>query len=209
VQGHRAIGGNVLEIGVHHGRYFILLANGLKEDEVAVAVDIFERQDLNVSLSGRGSWPALIENLGRFAPLAHVEIVPADSTTLDDAFVSRYRGMRFVSIDGGHHRAVVCSDLWLAERVLCRSGIVALDDIYRQDWSGVTAGLSRYLGQGGGLVPFALIPNKLLMTTDRAHADSYKAALREEFPNYSDVHRHGVEVFEYDDVLLVWEKPQK
>jgi hypothetical protein len=58
-------------------------------------------------------------------------------------------------------------------------------------------------------MPFAFVPNKLLLTTDLANSDFYKAVLREEFFDYCDVHRHGIEVFEFDDVLLVWEKIQR
>ena len=47
--------GNVAEIGVHHGRYLILLANGLTDGESAVAVDLFANQSRNTTQSGRGT----------------------------------------------------------------------------------------------------------------------------------------------------------
>ncbi|MGH2614204.1 MAG: class I SAM-dependent methyltransferase, partial [Thermomicrobiales bacterium] len=149
-QSELGITGNVLEIGVHHGRYFIVLANGLADGESAVAVDLFADQQLNISQSGKGSWTAFVWNVARFAPLTPVAMVQANSTDLGDEFIAARQGMRFVSIDGGHDRATTCADLWLAERLATTGAIVALDDIYRPDWSGVTAGLARYFAERGG-----------------------------------------------------------
>jgi hypothetical protein len=208
-QGELGITGDVLEIGVHHGRYFIVLANGLAPAESAIAVDIFTDQHLNTSRSGAGNWSAFVTNVARFAPLARVEIVQANSTELGDEFVTARNGVRFVSIDGGHDRATTCSDLWLAERLATTGAIVALDDIYRPDWSGVTAGLATYLGAGGALHPFAFIPNKLLLTTDAAWAETYRESLRRGFADFCDPFRPALELFSFDDVLLIWNQPQR
>lgn len=199
--------GDVLEIGVHHGRYFLILANGLVDDEIAVAVDLFDDQGANLTRSGRGSWTHLVWNAARFAPLARMEIIQGTSTHLHERLISRNR-MRFVSIDGGHDRATCCSDLWLAQRVTGSGGIVALDDIYRVDWSGVTAGVARYYREGGALVPFAFVPNKLLLTTDTHWAERYREALRREFGPYCDRDHPSLECFEFDDVLLVLNHPK-
>ena len=42
-QNDARIGGAVAEIGVHHGKCFILLCHGLKDNERAYAIDIFDR----------------------------------------------------------------------------------------------------------------------------------------------------------------------
>jgi hypothetical protein len=208
-QAASGITGDVMEIGVHHGRYFIVLANGLVPGESAIAVDIFSDQHLNTSRSGKGNWTEFVSNVARFAPLAHVDIVQANSTALGDDFVAARCGMRFISIDGGHDRATSCSDLALAERLATSGAIVALDDIYRPDWSGVTAGLAKYLSDGGTLRPFVFIPNKLLLTTDAAWAESYRDLLRQEFAAYCDRLRPSLELFWFDDVLLIWDRPQR
>jgi hypothetical protein len=201
--------GNVAEIGVHHGRYLILLANGLTHGESAVAVDLFANQSRNTTQSGRGNWTALVSNIARFAPLARFALVQADSTQLGDDFIATWRGMRFISIDGGHDRATTRSDLWLAERLSVNGTIVALDDIYRPDWSGVTAGLAKYLGEQGALRPFAFIPNKLLLTTDAGWAEIYRDVLQQGFATHCDRFRPALEVFAFDDVLLLWDHPQR
>jgi len=179
------LAGNVLEIGVHHGRYFLVLATGLAANESGIAIDIFDNQHLNISQSGRGDRRIFESNVARFAPHVPVEIVQAESTQLSDDFIHEHAGMRFISIDGGHDSETTCSDLWLAERLTLDGGIVALDDIYRPDWSGVTAGLARYFEEGGRLIPFALIPNKLLLTTDSDWTERYRSTLQEHFPTHS------------------------
>ncbi len=198
------LGGNVMEIGVHHGRYFLVLAEGLAAGESALAVDIFAAQHLNVSNSGRGDQRIFEDNLARFLPHIPVTVVAADSTTLgDDDFIAQHAGMRFISVDGGHDRATVRHDLTLCESLLASGGLVALDDIYRPDWSGVTAGLARYFWEGGFLVPVAFIPNKLLLTTDPLWAARYRNHLRDAFPQLCSRDHASLEVFDHDDVLLL------
>jgi Methyltransferase domain len=173
--------GHTLEIGVHHGRLFLLLATGTDRTERAVAIDIFDDQHLNESLSGRGDRVQLERNICRYAPEANTEILKADSMDLGEEFVTAHSGMRFISIDGGHTRDITCNDLQLAERLLVRGGIVALDDIYSCYWSGVTAGVHKYYLGGGRLIPFALIPNKVLFALDHYYSRDYSALLKLEF----------------------------
>jgi hypothetical protein len=49
--------GGVAEIGVHHGRLFILLYLLGSRNEPSVAIDIFKKQQLNVDRSGAGIVP--------------------------------------------------------------------------------------------------------------------------------------------------------
>ena len=46
--------GNILEIGVHHGKSFIPMTTLLRNNEIAVAVDVFEDQQFNYDNSGKG-----------------------------------------------------------------------------------------------------------------------------------------------------------
>ena len=196
--------GDVLEVGVHHGRLFLLLALCTVEGERAVAVDLFEDQHLNDSLSGRGDREILERNIRRYAPEATVEILRANSMDLGQEFIKSHLGLRFISIDGGHTREIACNDLKLAEQLLASGGIVALDDIYRTDWSGVTAGLHKYYMDGGRLIPFALTPNKALFTLDHEYLKDYQIMLTKDF---SDVlsrvwaHRQYQQFFGFNDVL--------
>jgi SAM-dependent methyltransferase len=203
-QAAAGIGGNVLEIGVHHGRLFLLLALAAARGEHAVAVDLFDDQHLNASHSGSGDRAMLERNIRNHAPDATVQIVKANSTGLGEEFVRAHAGMRFVSIDGDHSREGTFSDLRLAERLVVRGGIVALDDVYRPAWSGVTAGLHRYYRDGGKLVPFAMVPNKLLLALDDHYCRDFRSAIAREFAHElskTPAQRRLQQFFEFDDVL--------
>ncbi len=180
-QARAGLRGNVCEIGVHHGRLFLVLANALAPGDKAVAVDVFGDQDKNVDRSGQGDRDAFERNLRRFAPNAPVEIVQQSSLDLERLGFLSHR-FRFISVDGGHNALTVASDLRLAERTLLGHGIVALDDILSTHWTGVLTGLAAYVAAGGTLVPFALVPNKLLLTTDQAASAQGRALLRRLFP---------------------------
>jgi hypothetical protein len=52
VQEARHIGGNVAEIGIHHGKVFILLYLLTRGEERAVSVDLFANQTVNIDDSG-------------------------------------------------------------------------------------------------------------------------------------------------------------
>src|SRR5688572_16645150 len=56
--------GSICEIGVHHGRLFILLHLATAPDERSVAWDLFEQQDENVDRSGKGNRQRFLENIG-------------------------------------------------------------------------------------------------------------------------------------------------
>jgi hypothetical protein len=49
------VAGNLVEIGIHHGKSLMVLAAAARPDETVYAVDVFERQDLNIDGSGCGN----------------------------------------------------------------------------------------------------------------------------------------------------------
>jgi hypothetical protein len=68
VQEARHIRGNVAEIGIHHGKVFILLYLLTRGEERAVAVDLFANQTLNIDDSGAaGDLDKFRANLARHA----------------------------------------------------------------------------------------------------------------------------------------------
>ncbi len=168
-QSDQGVAGDVCEIGVHHGRLFLILANALASGQKAVAVDVFDDQDKNVDNSGRGDRAIFEANATRYAPGARIEIIQASSLDLHTVAFLQHR-FRFISIDGGHTAEVTCNDLWLAEKTLSDQGIAALDDVLSTHWTGVITGLVRYLADGGKLVPFALVPNKVFLAPEGAAA---------------------------------------
>ena len=201
---HRSgVTGDSLEIGVDAGWYSLVLATALFPGERHIAVDLWDWQDQNVDRSGFGRRAEFEERLRTWAPDVGSLVLQANSLDLGDDFVAAYHGLRFVSVDGGHTRLATCNDLHLAERLLRPGGIAALDDIYRDTWSGVTAGIARYYRQDGSLVPIALAGNKVFLTTSADWAMHYRAALAAFFPERIDPFRPTQEFFEFDGALVL------
>ena len=173
--------GDVCEIGVHHGKLFLVLANAIVAGERAHAVDVFGDQEKNVDRSGAGDRAVFERHLAAFAPGAQVEIIQESSLDLERVGFLRNR-FRLMSIDGGHTASVTENDLRLAQATLLPSGLAVLDDVLSPNWTGVITGLVSYLAHGGSLVPFALSPNKAYLATDAAEAERCRAVLRRGFP---------------------------
>lgn len=180
-QNNGGLTGSVAEIGVHHGRSFILLCLGLLEGEKAYCVDIFDNQQLNTDASGRGDRAILESNLRRFgvAP-EQVTIDPRSSDRVHPAdLISRVGPIRLFSIDGGHWLDIVVNDLILAEEVLAEYGVIALDDFHRAEWPEVSAGYFKWFaGRKRPIVPFAIGFKQIyLCQSDRV--DFYQKVLAE------------------------------
>ncbi|MCZ0736175.1 class I SAM-dependent methyltransferase [Phreatobacter sp. AB_2022a] len=179
-QTEQSIIGNICEIGVHHGRYFLALALGLRDDERAVAIDLFEEQEQNIDNSGRGDKDIFLSNFDKFMNRSQLDIITGNSLRITSAMINSHGLVRFFSIDGGHDENTTANDLRLAERSILRDGIVALDDILSSHWTGVISGLVRYLREGGSLQPMVLVPNKLFLGFPESF-DRYRTYMREEF----------------------------
>ncbi|HEY0846589.1 MAG TPA: class I SAM-dependent methyltransferase [Noviherbaspirillum sp.] len=159
--------GGCLEIGIHHGRFYILLNQVIAPQEKSYALDIFEAQHLNIDGSGAGSLHTFKSNLEKYDVHEgrNTHIIIGDSTDpgLKLEEVIGVASMRFISIDGGHTVEHTLSDLKLAERLVRNEGVVILDDILNYYWPGVVEGAGRYLSTYPTLVPFAIGHNKLYL----------------------------------------------
>lgn len=170
IQQHLGVIGGVGEIGIHHGKFFLLLCHLRKPSEAGLAIDVFEQQELNIDHSGKGDRRIFEENVCRYFPApSNIEIFQADSLALRPAALAAtsLNKYRLFSIDGGHTVAHIMNDLRLVEPVLHAQGIVIVDDLFHWDWPGVTEGMFRYWSDGGALRPFALGDGKLFC----AHRD--------------------------------------
>jgi len=176
------IAGDVCEIGVYHGKSFLCLALGLPLQERAVAIDVFEDQQLNVDRSGRGDREVFEAALAEHGAGNNVVILKGDSRQLENnGFVAEGRRFRLFSIDGGHTAEITRNDLLVAERTVVDRGAVVLDDYLNQHWLGVITGLFRYWELGGTLVPTAALPGKLLLTPSAEQATAYRELLGSHF----------------------------
>ncbi|MGI9255163.1 MAG: hypothetical protein ACR2J8_15580, partial [Thermomicrobiales bacterium] len=78
-QRRAGIRGNMLEIGVDAGWYFVVLASALFPDERAVAVDLWDWQGQNVDRSGYGRRQQFEERVDAHAPGGNVLTLQANS----------------------------------------------------------------------------------------------------------------------------------
>ena len=160
------IQGGTAEIGVHHGKSFIPLCLGLRDNERALCIDIFEDQSHNVDLSGQGSREKLDHNLKRFSvPANRVVVLKASSFDVSARqIVDAVGNVQFFSVDGGHWRDIVVNDLGIAGDAVGEKGVIALDDFLHKEWPDVTrAFFDWHRGPGADFAPLAISPNKLYL----------------------------------------------
>ena len=165
--------GGIAEVGVHHGKLFLLLNSTSLLHEESYAIDVFERQDLNIDHSGQGNRQAFERNLANFDTHKgkNVVVVAGDSTDVATQTLIRKR-VRFFSVDGGHTAEHTLNDLRLAQQCIVAEGVVILDDILNAHWLGVIEGAVRYLLTKPTLIPFAVGYNKMLLA-NLSHAGRY------------------------------------
>lgn len=152
-----------LEIGVHHGKFFIGLENITPPGSKAIAIDIFDSQDKNIDSSGAGNLKIFNEHVEEFCQEpARVLIKSLDSLDINAAELGLNQ-FGLLSIDGGHTANHTLHDLEVCNKLVSEAGLVILDDILNQDWVGVVSGAVQYFSSSTGsrLVPFAIGYNKL------------------------------------------------
>ncbi len=183
VQKRLGIDGAVGEIGVHHGRLFILLMLLRRSGEKAVAMDVFDLQEFNTDFSGLGNLEAFLANIDRHVGTRQdLEIVKADSMQLEPTDVLTATGgarFRMLSVDGSHTTHNTANDLRLAHRVLRQGGIIVVDDYFNGGYPMVAEGVARFmiLDPVVNIVPVLAGANKVVFTT-KSHHSQYLEAFR-------------------------------
>jgi methyltransferase family protein len=207
-QTRRGIAGDIAEIGVHHGKSFLALANSTAPGERLFAIDVFEDQHKNVDNSGNGSREVFLANFTTYAPGRTADIIPESSLDLPAQGwpKAHARSVRFFSIDGSHTREATLNDLRIAEQTATPGGLIVLDDVLSSHWLGVISGLFDYLSGGGTLIPTVIIPNKLLLASDALSKSEWIAFLREHYgrslsKSGVDLFGHSVDIIEEDAAL--------
>jgi hypothetical protein len=164
--------GGVAEIGVHHGKFFILLNQVTEITDVSYAIDVFGMQHLNIDKSGEGNKSIFMQNLADYDKHkgANTVILEMDSLSFSSQVIPS--SLRFISIDGGHTVEHTINDLKIAERLIANEGVIILDDIMGVYWCGVTEGYIKYSMTHPTIVPFAMGHNKLYLCK-LSHYDYY------------------------------------
>jgi hypothetical protein len=182
-QTQRGAKGDTLEIGVHHGRSFLLQNLCAADDEAAIAVDIFDRQDLNVGhRSGKGDLEKFNTNVARFGDVAKARILQKSSVSLTtDELKTHTAGLRFGHIDGGHSFAVVLNDLRLTAGCAGNDCVIALDDFFNPDFPDVAAAYHEWMRERPGFVPICASKGKLYLCRPGAKQYYFDALLRNDY----------------------------
>lgn len=170
-QENNGVKGNLCEIGVHHGRLFLILALSRREKETSVAIDLFEDDDINTG-EHAGRAGALLNNAKRLnIQLSADEVMKGSSMDLTPADILKHAGgpIRFFSVDGGHMYEHVENDLKLAKACMSEGGIIAVDDFFNLRWSEVSFATYDFLRVNPEYVP-CLATNTKLYLVDRKYA---------------------------------------
>lgn len=169
--------GGGAEIGIHHGRLFLLLRMLMREGETAVAMDVFEDQHLNADQSGHGDRAVFERNLRHCVGTTEgTRVVKVDSRTISGGDVQGWAGgpVRLFSIDGAHTAPITAKDLQTSAAALAEGGAVILDDVFNEAFPGVSEGLHAFLREPGHrLAPAVLTGNKTLLV-DPEWVDRYQ-----------------------------------
>ncbi len=204
------VSGNVAEIGIHHGKFFLVLKNLCRDDECSIAVDVFDDQELNVDRSGRGDRAIFESNLAAHSDGKNVEIIQGDSKLLTPDRIleaGRDKQIRLFSVDGSHTTEYTLSDLLLASDVLDDNGVIALDDFYSQYWPGVQEGFHHFMSKmSPEFKALAIGNNKLFICKRAAHSELLKIFKESLYPYYLDY--KDVTVWGSDAVSMALPEPK-
>jgi len=163
--------GHHLEIGVHHGKFFIPVHNMMRAGEKSVAIDIFEAQSENPDKSGLGDHGVFLKNLQELGRNPEdVIVVPTNSLMIESTqttdLENKYGKFRMFSIDGSHTAQHTFHDFRVAMSLVAWGGVIFVDDYYSPHWPGVHEAINKHFYGGMPKVaPFLFAYNKMLFTT--------------------------------------------
>ena len=182
-QAKNGVRGAVGEIGVHHGKLFLVAYLATRKDERAFAIDVFDQQEFNLDHSGKGNREQFLANVERYAGSTDgLVVIASDSLRIQPERILNEAGpARFVSVDGGHTAECTLNDLRLAESCLTGGGIILLDDYFNHHWPDVSVGAAQhFLSADAKTKPFLITPNKVFFAEERYHG-MYQNAVRDAF----------------------------
>jgi hypothetical protein len=200
----QGIRGSLCEIGVHHGRLFLLLALSRRREESALAIDLFEDDTINTGTHiGRPN--ALLRNAGKLqVSLSSEEVIKCSShdLTATDILSKAPGQVRFFSVDGGHLYKDVRNDLELARKCISENGIIAVDDFFNPIWPEVSFATHDFLGEHPEIVPAFVTPYKLYLVRHGNAEKVVTGALRD-LPSGIYFHPQSPMSFMKDSVTFV------
>lgn len=170
--------GGACEIGIHHGKLFLLLNQAIEEKHKSYAVDVFDLQHLNIDNSGQGRKDMFADNIIKYDRHKGNNIILLEEDSTDSKNIMRKTipagSLRFMSVDGGHTVEHTINDLNIASELIHNEGIVIIDDITNHWWMSVIEGVCKYMLTYPTLIPFAAGNNKMYFSKMSWHGYYYK-----------------------------------
>ena len=174
VQDVLQIRGDIGEIGVHHGKFFVGLGHLQKVSEKLWACDVFDEQKKNTDGSGFGNRDAF-QKACRENGISDKDVHIHVGSSLELKSLKPF-SFRLFSIDGGHSRVLTVNDLTLAAHHLVSGGILILDDVLNFAWPGVIDGFFTWLHYFPvDFAPFFVGYNKVFIVESSFHEMYYKS----------------------------------
>lgn len=159
--------GGACEIGIHHGKLFLLLNQAIEEKYKSYAVDVFDLQHLNIDHSGEGKKDIFANHIIKYDRHRGNNIILLEEDSIDPKNIMRKTipsgSLRFMSVDGGHTVEHTINDLKIASELINSQGVVIIDDITNHWWMSVVEGVCKYMLSYPTLIPFAIGNNKLYL----------------------------------------------
>lgn len=173
--------GDILEIGVFHGRSAILLGYLLSDGEQLIACDTFGSDtglaEENARWNGR-FYPGLDRREFERNYLRYHKRLPTVAAVPSAGLgsVARRRSCRLVHVDGAHDYPTVCADARVSRELCADDGVVIFDDYCKAHLPGTALAVWEQV-ICAGLVPVALTDAKLYGCWPPAEASVTRAAL--------------------------------
>jgi hypothetical protein len=188
--------GNILEIGIHHGKAFISMLYLLRDNEEIVAIDIFEDQEHNIIKSGCGNKEIFLNNIKLIYNddkiFNKIYILKTNSILLKPENLINYKNnlkYRIISIDGCHTKNATLIDINNSINILSDDGIIMIDDYFNNEWPGVRAAVDTFMNSNNNYKVFYLNSTKLILC-HRNYYNKYINIFYDYENNYALIYSH-------------------
>jgi predicted O-methyltransferase YrrM len=185
-QSGHGVRGQVAEIGVFEGRFFIALALCAQRGEKAIATDVFTWPDDELENRFRANCDAAGVDMARV-----VVHKAATQNLTPELYRKTVDGpVRFLHVDGAHVYEAVLHDLRLAKAALHPQGVLCLDDVLHPLYPALTVAVTDWLKANPDFALFAVADRESFasackfLVCRREHATFYRDALIAAMPHH-------------------------
>lgn len=188
--------GSITEFGVFMGKFTVVLLLSAKKKELHQGVFIADAFEKLAEISGNpdggtGCEKCMRAAVEKWAPgaLDNAVFYIDDTRKIRDHHIPAIPLFRLISIDGDHSHEGTLIDLCVLAARILPGGIIIMDDFGNPDWPGVVTAWHAFVksptacdeygatGVAQSVQVFAIIGNKIFLTTNQTWADTYTAAI--------------------------------